>query len=176
VRASVLLYSPSPPATSPWAARHARVASSSARLLLIHILRISPGVECRFHESAARCRHCIVRSFFRQLSARPALRRDPVVSSRFLRSSASFPAPDATRAYHSAKDSSLCHRPVRSASAHELFRRPQSALAFSALSIACWLHRGPRLRVACMPVVPLGSLTPCSVAPCLRNHVGRYSL
>jgi hypothetical protein len=26
-----------------------------------------------------------------------------------------------------------------------------------------WLHRGSRLRVACMPVVPLGALTPCSV-------------
>jgi hypothetical protein len=39
-----------------------------------------------------------------------------------------------------------------------------------------WLHRGSRLRVACMPVVPLGSLTPCSVAPCLSNHVGRYCL
>jgi hypothetical protein len=30
-----------------------------------------------------------------------------------------------------------------------------------------WLHRGSRLRVACMPVVPLGSLTPCSVTPSL---------
>jgi hypothetical protein len=30
-----------------------------------------------------------------------------------------------------------------------------------------WLHRGSRLRVACMPVVSLGSLTPCSVTPSL---------
>jgi hypothetical protein len=30
-----------------------------------------------------------------------------------------------------------------------------------------WLHRGLRLRVAFMPVVPLGSFTPCSVTPSL---------
>jgi hypothetical protein len=30
-----------------------------------------------------------------------------------------------------------------------------------------WLHRRSRLGVACMPVVPLGSLTPCSVTPSL---------
>jgi hypothetical protein len=30
-----------------------------------------------------------------------------------------------------------------------------------------WLPRGPCLRVECMPVVPLGSLTPCNVTPSL---------
>jgi hypothetical protein len=30
-----------------------------------------------------------------------------------------------------------------------------------------WLHRGSRLRVACIPVVPLGCVTPCSVTPSL---------
>jgi hypothetical protein len=32
-----------------------------------------------------------------------------------------------------------------------------------------WLHLHPRLGVACMPVVPLGSLTPCSLTPSLRD-------
>jgi hypothetical protein len=39
-----------------------------------------------------------------------------------------------------------------------------------------WLHRGSHLRVAGMPVVPLGSLTRCSVVPFLSNHVGRCCL